>query len=76
MRPVIMGIVFSVAFGFMAAFSPREPNWTTLGFSGLEAVLLTAFFFVGMWIGLLQDAIATLAKAHDKLVDRVFGKPD
>jgi hypothetical protein len=47
-----------------------------LGLSKTEGVIATMFFIVGNVIGIVAQAASRTAKAHDRLIDKLYGHDD
>jgi hypothetical protein len=74
MRTIATGLVFLLIAWFPYWVTPWvDPAWFNqlIGLSNEEAIVVGIIFIVGLYVGQLDERLDRLARAHDKLADRV-----
>jgi hypothetical protein len=77
--PLLYALGFYMVAWFIFTIEPFfDPTWfyEMTGLSKLESSIAGLLFFVGGMLGAIAQETSRVAKAHDKLVDKLYGHED
>jgi hypothetical protein len=79
LMPLAHGLGLFAVTWMLFRFEPIfDTSWfdEMLGLSRNEGVIAAMFFLVGLQVGIVAQSAYRIAKAHDLLVDKLYGRDD